>query len=350
MGKVAVVGGGIAGLQVSLDLARLGHEVTILEKNDRLGGRLARLHCIYPTMLSSQDLLSSRLNDILSNAAIEVRTKTEVTTITGCPQDFELNASSEGGEIKFKSDAIVLATGLETIDPKIIPEFGHDRYQDVLTSLELEEMLRSDSPTHGELKRPSDGEVPRIIVFVQCVGSRAEKRGVPYCSVTCCAGSIKNAIRIKERLSEAEVFILYIDIRTAGKGLEDLYKQARRKGIRFIRGQPSMVLEKNGKLMVMGENTLIRELYEIPADLVVLAVGVKPLASTMKLMRQTGIEMTSEDLPREGPLSSVLSSQEGIFLAGTVESPKDVRETIMHADACAQKVDEYLRNACCPPS
>ncbi len=195
------------------------------------------------------------------------------------------------------------------------------------------------------MTRPSDGDRVGAVAFVQCVGSRVEKRGVPYCSAVCCMNAIKNAIAVKDMDHSVQAYVLYIDIRTHGKGYEALYKRARERGVRFIRGQPSMVVKKPGteRLLVVGENTLLKELYEIPVDLVVLSVGLRQRQENLELFQMLGVA-TDEDglLGGKVEMRSAVTSVPGVFVAGCVEAPKDARESIAQGEAAAVLASAYL--------
>jgi len=234
---------------------------------------------------------------------------------------------------RIEADAVVVATGLEGVPAALVPEYGHGR-KGVLTAQELEERLSAGAPLiEGEL---------RSAVFVQCVGSRTERRGVPYCSALCCANSIKNALALKLEDPSCEVAVLYIDIRTTGPGQEALYREARRRGVRFIRGQPSLVTERDGRLLVCGENTLLRELYEIPADLVVLATGLRQSPSNLWMFDDLGIAQGTAGFPC---LDGSRASAEGIFFAGSARGPMDLPAAERDARACALDVHEHLRGS-----
>jgi heterodisulfide reductase subunit A-like polyferredoxin len=190
-------------------------------------------------------------------------------------------------------------------------------------------MLRS-----GEVR--GRGGKAYSVVFIQCVGSRTERRGVPYCSALCCANAVKNALALKRSDPSREVVILYIDLRTSGPGQEGMYREARRSGVRFVRGQPSMVLEKNGRLMVCGENTLLRELYEIPADLVVLSTGLRQPPRELLLRDDLGIAQGTSGFP------APQTGTDGIYLCGSAKGPRDLPSALVDARACALDVHLYL--------
>ena len=351
--RALVIGGGIAGLQASLDLADLGCEVDLVEKGSKLGGRLLDMGKVFPTMESASDILSEIVARVLNHAKIRTHLRTEVTALSGKAGDFLVEITTNADEDSSNRTVlhvrgIILATGLEPVDAAIIPEFGYGRYKDVVTSLELERMMAIAERDGKEFARLSDGMPVKTIAFIQCVGSRVEKRGVPYCSAVCCMGAIKNAILIKERYPDVDVFILYIDIRAQGKGHEELYKMARRVGVRFIRGQPSMVLKKarSERLLVCGENTLLRELYELPSDLVVLSLGLRQPEGNYRLLEMLGVQRMADGLATENDpcIAPVESSVKGVFLIGTVNAPMDIRDSIVQGSAAAAKMMAFIRN------
>jgi heterodisulfide reductase subunit A len=180
------------------------------------------------------------------------------------------------------------------------------------------------------------GSARRSAVFVQCVGSRTERRGVPYCSALCCANAVKNALALKRLDPAMEVTVLYIDLRTTGPGQENLYREARRSGVRFIRGQPSLVMEKGGHLVVCGENTLLRELYEIRADLVVLSTGLRQSPQNLLLLDDLGVRQGLAGFPRAE------SGIDGVFLCGSAKGPMDLPTAAADARSCALAVHSYL--------
>lgn len=334
-----VIGGGVAGLQAALALAAGGAEVVLVEGSKELGGRLRSSHWIFPEMEPPSRYLDVMLAKVESNPKIKVMT--EVTAV-GARRNkrFEVEVRGEGLHETVSADAVVLATGMEFVDVTKITEFGLGRYPDVVTSERFEAMLSSSDG----LNRQSDGSPAKTIVFVQCVGSRVEKRGVPYCSAVCCSNAIKQAMLVREVDRSVSAYILYIDIRTAGRGCEALYKRARQEGVRFVRGQPSMILKRpdSEKLVVCGENTLAKELYEIPADLVVLSVGLELGEGTRALLKGIGAELDQEGLPRRGVEGSSSTTVPGLFVAGCAESPKDVQAAQAQGAEAALAASEYL--------
>ncbi|MFP4170635.1 MAG: FAD-dependent oxidoreductase [Methanomassiliicoccales archaeon] len=344
---VLVLGGGPAGMRTALDLAEHGNVVHLVEREDRLGGRLREIHLLFPTMEPAEELADRLAARVHADQRIVTHLGAELGSLEAEEDGFRVrlishqeerddcgSCGSDGLPSELSVGAMVLATGLETVDPGIVPEFGH-RLPGVITSLELERLMEEGL----------QGEV-RSVTFVQCVGSRSRKRGVPYCSAVCCAGAIKNALLIKERYPDVEVRVLYIDVRTHGKGWEEMYRRAKEAGVRFIRGQPSMVTSSSGRLMVSGENTLLKELYELESDLVVLQVGLRMEEGTRKLLERLEVSIREDGLPGEhGHFKDSLSTESpGVFLAGSLVSPSDVRGCLEQGSACASRVNIYLHS------
>ncbi len=324
---VLVIGGGAAGLAASLALARLGHRVDLVERSPALGGRTARLSALFPDLRPASGVVEKMVAAVRAEEGITVRTGREAVSLSSREDGFliELDDGTALG-----SRAIVLAIGLDEVPPSLVPEYGHGARDGVVTSIELEGMLRS-----GRVAGRSGSPV-RSAVFVQCVGSRTERRGVPYCSALCCANAVKNALALKRLDPAMEVTVLYIDLRTTGAGQEGLYRDARRCGVRFIRGQPSLVLEKGGNLVVCGENTLLRELYEIRADLVVLSTGLRQSPANLLLLDTLGVRQGLAGFPQAE------SGVKGLFLCGSAKGPMDLPTTIADARSTALAVHSYL--------
>lgn len=249
-----------------------------------------------------------------------------------------INFHMSDEEILEKVGTIVVATGMEPYDPTELDEYGYTRFEDVLTSLELERLINAGGPTKGEVIRPSDRRPPRSIGFVQCVGSRSSQKGSSYCSNVCCMNTVKSTLVLKEHNPEITLKVFYIDIRAFGKGFEDLYKRSRRLGVQYIRGLPGTVEKtSNGTLRVAVENGARTGIEFHELDMLVLAVGVKPSRSTQKLQELLGLQLTSDGffLEAHPKLLPVDAATRGIFYAGCAESPKDIKESVTQASASA---------------
>ncbi|MBU3911171.1 MAG: CoB--CoM heterodisulfide reductase iron-sulfur subunit A family protein, partial [Candidatus Omnitrophica bacterium] len=177
--------------------------------------------------------------------------------------------------IEEKFGAIIVATGFNQFDHSVYGEYGYGKYKDMITGLHFERMVNSSGPTGGKIIRPSDGKEVRDVVFIQCVGSRDEQKGLPYCSRLCCMYTAKHALLLREHNKDSQAYVFYIDIRAAGKNYEEFVKKVQDEyGAIYLRGRVSRIFEKDGKLIVRGADTLSGAQVEIKADLVVLATGL----------------------------------------------------------------------------
>ncbi len=238
--------------------------------------------------------------------------------------------------------AIVVATGYKPINLDNFNEFGYADNKDVITSLELERLMNAAGPTKGTLLRPSDGKHPKVITFIQCVGSRdISGCGKPYCSKICCMYTAKHAMMIREKYPDTEVHVFYIDIRTPGKNYDEFYRRAvEQYGVDYIKGMVGKVYAEDGKLMVQGSNLLDNEQVVIPSDLVVLATAIEPEPSVRDIASKLTISIDTNNFLTEAhaKLRPVETPTAGIYLAGVCQGPKDVPETVSMASACASKV------------
>jgi len=243
-------------------------------------------------------------------------------------------------EIVEKVGSIVVATGMETYDPTELDEYGYARFENVLTSLEVERLINAGGPTNGELVRPTDRKRPRSIGFVQCVGSRSARKGSSYCSNVCCMNTVKNTLTLKEHYPDIDIKVFYIDIRAFGKGFEDLFSRSRRLGVHYLRGLPGTVEEETDQsLRVAVENTVTGKLEIYNLDMLVLAIGIKPAPSTQRLQEMLGLQLTADGffLEAHPKLQPVDAATRGIFYAGCAESPKDIKESVTQASAAAAR-------------
>lgn len=242
--------------------------------------------------------------------------------------------------IEEKFGAIIVATGFTQFDHSVYGEYGYGKFKDVITGLHFERMANSSGPTGGKIVRPSDGKEAQDVVFIQCVGSRDEQKGVPYCSRLCCMYTAKHALLLKEHNKESQAYIFYIDIRAAGKNYEEFVKKVQTDyGAVYLRGRVARIFEKGGKLIVRGADTLSGGQVEIKADLVVLATGLIAQPDAVKLAQMLHIPYDQNNLfteahPKLAPVETITS---GIFLTGACQSPKDIPDTVATASAASVK-------------
>jgi heterodisulfide reductase subunit A2 len=251
-----------------------------------------------------------------------------------------INFHMSDEEVVERVGSIVVATGMEPYDPTEMDEYGYTRFENVVTSLELERLVNAGGPSQGEVVRPSDRKKPRSIGFIQCVGSRAARKGHSYCSNVCCMNTVKSTLVLKEQNPDIEIRVFYIDIRAFGKGFEDLYMRSRRLGVHYVRGLPGTVEEKpDGGLRVSVENTASGAIETHELDMLVLAIGVQPPKSTHKLQEMLGLQLSPDGffLEAHPKLQPVDAATRGIFYAGCAEGPKDIKESVTQASAAAAR-------------
>ncbi len=343
--QVCIIGGGVAGMQTAAALDAIGIPSLLVEKSAALGGRLREHHRLFPYLDSGTELLG-RLEDSLRRAALaDVRLDSEVTRITGEAPDFSVELN--GAEVVTPVAAIVAAAGFEPFDASQQEEYGYGVYRNVINGLDLERLLHPDGATGGELRRPSDGQPVRDLAIVFCVGSRNEKLGRRFCSRVCCAFSTKQAIEIKERYPETSVTCFYIDIRTYGRGFEEMYHRAQQSGVRYIRGRVAECGQlADGRITIKAENTLLNKPVRGSFDLVSLSQGMAPcrdaaqIAEMLRLERDESGFFTSraaESAPND-------SARPGVFLAGAVTGLKPIPDCITDGNAVSARIAAYLRS------
>jgi heterodisulfide reductase subunit A len=328
--SVLVVGGGVAGMRAALDLEAQGFKTFLIEKEGRLGGMLNNLTKVYPANLSAVELARTMVEKIKSSR-VEVMTSTELNSITGFVGNFDV--STTNGD--FKVGAIVLATGADVYKPK--DEFGYGKFDNVITNLELENILH-ETKDKIEIK----GKTPETVAFIQCIGSRDPEKN-PGCSRYCCPTTIKQAVRLRE--NGVNVVVMHRDMRTVGARSEEHYRHARSLGVKFIRYTPQRLPEVIGDegsaSSVEILELALHRILEIPVDYVVLAAGMVPNElSTSKLHEILKVPQGADGffMERHAKLGPVETTTEGVFLAGCVSGPKDIADSIAQGSAAAAKV------------
>ncbi len=236
--------------------------------------------------------------------------------------------------IAVRASVIVVATGYDQFDPKLKPEYGYGRYENVLSGIEFERLCSASGPTKGKIT--VNGREPKRVVFIQCVGSRDKTVGNEYCSRVCCMYAAKQAHRVREHIPDARITICYMDIRAFGKGYEEFYDRVQRENILFRRGNPSEIYQRGASLVVRGEDTLLAEPYEEEADLVVLATGLVARKDTGQIGKLLGLSHTPDGFFEEAQTEeTIATSRAGVFLAGCCQGPKDIPDTVAQASGAA---------------
>jgi len=431
--RALVIGGGVAGIRASLDMANAGHEVVLVEREPSLGGNMARLSETFPTLDCSQCILTPLMVEVSRHPKIEVLTYSEVEEVggyvgnfnvrirrkasfvvaedcTGCddcsqacpqvvPNEFDrglasrkaiyipfpqavpstytldpdvcLNAKLDSPTgfrvlacvrcaeacqpkcidfdmhteiVEREIGVIVVATGFDLLLGEAATDCGYGRHPDVIDGLEFERLLSASGPTGGEIRRPSDGKVPKKVVFIQCVGSRDPTNGVSYCSGICCMYTAKHVLLMKHKLHDAQATVFFMDVRAGGKGYEEFVQRvAEEERVLYIRGKVSDVVPRDGKLIVHGADTLSGQAVEMEADMVVLAVPTAPNDSE-KVAATLRIPIDAHGFFQElhPKLRPVETPTAGVFLAGSAQGPKDIPAAVAQASAAAVKCVDLL--------
>ncbi|UCE38611.1 MAG: hydrogenase iron-sulfur subunit [Thermoplasmata archaeon] len=246
-------------------------------------------------------------------------------------------------DVNIEVGTIIVATGVDAYDPTVLDDYGYTNYLNVITSLEFERLINAGGPSGGRLIRPSDGKIPKKVGFIQCIGSRSQKKGNPYCSNVCCMNTIKDSLLIKEHWPETEIEVFYIDIRAFGKGFEDLYKRAKEEGVAFIRGIPAEIEEdkETKNLRIKVEETAMGKIIEREFDMIILSIGIEPRHDSDVVQKLLTLSRTSDGFFMEAhpKLRPVDAPTPGVFMCGCAEGPKDIKDSVTQASAAASRAN-----------
>ena len=256
-----------------------------------------------------------------------------------------INFDMKPETIEIEAGSIVVAVGSDVFDANTKPEFGYGFFKNVITNAEFERYTSIEGPTKGKLVNPITGEIPKAVVFIQCVGSRDAKFN-EYCCRVGCMATLKHAVFIKEFVNkDIDVYVCYNDFRTVGKAFEEFYRRAREMGIKFIRGLPSEIKQKlHGTTTFNVFDVTTNTLYEINPDLIVLAVSLVPSKDIDEMAKKLRIAVGPDKFLLEAheKLRPVDTFRDGIFIAGSCSGPKDIRDSTSDAMATASKVMSTL--------
>jgi heterodisulfide reductase subunit A2 len=424
--KVLIIGGGVAGITASLDMAEGGYDVILVERDPCIGGRMAQLWRTYPDLDPASDSLFLKASEVERHPRITLHCYSEIEEVKGylgnfefvirkkapfvdwkkcngcgvcvghCPVDvvseFErgiglrkaidtlyprsvpnkpsidhghcrhfldgscrrceevcpegaIDFEQKEERVEEKVGAIVVSTGYDLFPKEQLGEYGYGLIPDVVDGLAFERMLSPDGPTRGEIRRPSDGRVPKEIVFVKCVASRDPERYKPYCSRVCCMVTAKQATLYKKQVPDGQPYIFYMDIRSDSKGYEEfVQKTIEENGLLYVRGRVSRLFQEDGKVKVFGTDTLTGKMVEVAADMVVLATAMVPREGVKDLAAKLRATVDRHGFLSEAhiKLYPVESSTKGIYLAGCGQGPKDISDTVSQASATASKIQALL--------
>lgn len=350
-----VIGGGVAGLTAARDLACRGIQVTLIERSDQLGGRMADLGRIFPTEEKASDLLKPLIEEVLATEKIRVYTHAEIEESTGAIGDFRIKIrvggnGKPGETVEAHVGVVLLAIGLDEYAPRE-GEYGMGLHPQVITLLDLARELAKEKP--GQQLALHDRPI-RNVAFLHCVGSR-QHHGVhepgpqgkinDYCSRCCCTGILHSACDLMERYPHLNIYEFFEDIRAYGRGHEEYYTKASEAGVRFVRFDPlrppRVDTDPRGEspLLVRSIDRLTDNMeVEVPADLVVLGIGLqaRDMSKLIDLYRcSVGADrFLLEVHPKLRPVELAVS---GVFLAGSAQGPMDITEATAAAAAAASK-------------
>jgi heterodisulfide reductase subunit A len=344
-GKVLIIGGGPAGLEAARSVAEIGGEAILIEKRARLGGTPDRENYAKLThhWRDASEAMAELADFVTNNPNVKVKYQAEVKGVTGEAGNFEVQMEAGGVSETIHVGAVIVATGFQHFDPgRATQYYNYYSFPDVITLTDLEKMLKEHN-----VVRPSNGEAPKKVAFVQCVGSRDRQIGNEYCSKVCCGIASKQAIEIKEQLPDAKVFIFYIDMRMYGYWENEIYWPAQEKyKVNYVKGVISEVLPKNGQLLVRGEDTTMSRPMEVTMDLIVLSVGMEPSAGTRTIAQLLGVQQNKYgfiEAGGAGGLDPVATSRAGIFVAGAAAGPADLDDSISTAGLAAARAVASVR-------
>jgi heterodisulfide reductase subunit A len=240
--------------------------------------------------------------------------------------------------------SIIVTTGFESLDPSDMAQYGYGKFDNVITGMQFERMSNASGPTEGKILL-KDGSPPKSIAILHCIGSR-DVNYHEYCSRVCCMYSLKFSHLLREKIPDADIYQLYIDLRCFGKGYEEFYNRLQEEGVNFVRGKAGEITdiaespEEKGKLIVIVEDTLVRRKRRIPVDMVVLSTALEPRADANAVARLFSISRSKDGffLEKHPKLDPVATTTDGIFIAGCCQSPKDIPDTVAQASAAAARV------------
>ncbi len=336
-----VIGGGIAGLSAAIEIADAGKKVFLVEKTGKLGGQVANIDLTFPYLDSAQQLINPKIEKVMNHPNVEVYLNSSIDEVFGYVGNFETKFSNNGKEVELKFGNVVVATGLKPFDPSGIDGYGYGKIPSVVTSLEFEEMLKK-----GEI-HTREGKEPKNIAIIHCVGSRNLDYH-EYCSRTCCMVALKFANQIKSAIPDANVFDLYADMRAFGKGCEEFYTETSKKEVMFLMFDQQEDLPKIRKadptddcnILIEVNEKLSGETVEVPADMVILMVGVEAQENAKEIAHAVGVSMCGNDfyIERHPKLDPVATTTDGVYVVGGCQSPKDIPDSVSQAKAAASRI------------
>jgi heterodisulfide reductase subunit A2 len=341
---VLVIGGGVCGLTAALELADGGSRVYLVERQGSLGGNVARVDLTAPYLDSARDLMQSLITRVEEHKRIDVLTRSEVNALEGFVGNFTATVESIWGDnvsvSQFRVGNVIVATGYKEFDASRVTHYGYGKLPNVITSFDFEKMLRA-----GRIQT-SDGKAPQYVAIIHCVGSRS-KEFHTYCSRVCCMTALKYAQEVKSAIPDCYVSDVYIDMHAFGKGHEDFYRRGSEAKTLFLMygKNDHPVIRKAGPgddcdMLIEVNEKLSGETIEIPADLVILMVGMEARPDSEAVARLVNISRDKDGwfIESHPKLDPVATTTDGIYIAGACAAPKDIPDSVAQARAAAGRI------------
>jgi heterodisulfide reductase subunit A len=336
-----VLGGGVAGMTAALELADAGQQVTLVERTGALGGNLARIDLTPPHLDSAQDLVRELVARVRRHDRIRVLLESELLELKGFIGNYRPKVRTAAREVlDLEVGSAVICTGAQAFDPARAPGYGYGVLPDVVTSFELEAMLR-----RGKVATRA-GKLPRFVSILHCVGSRSAQFH-RTCSRVCCASALKYGHQLRAALPGVHVTDVYTDMNAFGKDCEELYRRSAEARTLFAmfdkHAPPTVTAAASGDdfgMLVTFREQLSGEDVELPADLVVLMVAMEPREDSADVARVANISRDREGWFTEShpKLDPVATTTDGVFIAGACQAPKDVPEAVAQARAAVARI------------
>ncbi len=338
-----IVGGGPAGLAAAHALASVGHSCILVEKEDRLGGApiLSGYARLVPSGEWAADAIGGMVNRVTGVAQVDIRTGTTVTAFDGEPGGFTATLS-DGSSVE--AGAAILCTGFTHFDSLNKPEWGFGTYPDVVTTTQVEQMMSSGQG----VRCPSDGRKPKRVAILLCVGSRDRQIGREWCSKICCTVSSNMAMEIREELPDCHVYIYYMDIRTFGLYETKFYWRSQEEfKVKYIKARIAEVTSDGERLIVKGEDTLVKRPITIPFDMVVHAIGMDPNVDNARIATTFGVGLERHGYIDQGSTYSAFgqTTRPGVFVAGSATGPETIDDSIAQGTAAAMAALDLQQRA-----
>lgn len=320
-----VIGGGVSGMTAAVSVASQGFPVYLVEMEPHLGGLVSKLHGLLPTDQSAEKLLETMIGQVEAEKNITVYTSSTVEAVEGFIGHFTATIKTPEETLENEIGTIIVATGADVLTPEGYYSYGE--HEDIITQLELEMNMRNEF------------KVPDTVTMIQCVGSMEEK-GRTYCSRVCCGVAIKNSTVLKKMRPDTDVRVLYRQLTAYGVDLEKYYQEALDLGVKFIKyipEDPPEVTIENDQVSVKVNDLLYGEENSFKTDLLVLSTPLIPREETKDIAKKLRVPVNSDGFLLEAhpKMRPVDFSSEGIFLAGTAHSPKNIAESITQGMAAA---------------